>query len=329
VLLTITAKIRIGFDFKYASVRCSKASKICKIIPIFIKKKMQKEISLVLSGGGARGIAHIGVIQVLLENGFVIKNIAGTSMGALVGGIYAGGDLEAFTRWLVNADLKEAIKMLDFSLKLPGLIKAEKIMHKIESFLHIDEIEDLPIPYSAVATDINALSEVRFSSGKLTEAIRASIAIPTIFTPVFKEKQILLDGGLLNNIPLNYVPEKYPVIAVCVNADVPVSIEQKAVMNEHNEKQHNEKLIKIKKHLQQYLKNKSVHDKSSIGYAELLDKSIHLMIGRASQHIIAAYPPDLLVNISREICGTFDFLKAGKIVEIGRMATEKALDFTG
>jgi len=287
---------------------------------------MQKEISLVLSGGGARGIAHIGVIQVLTDNGFTIKNIAGTSMGALVGGVYAGGDLKAFTDWLVHADIKEAIKMLDFSLKLPGLIKAEKIMHKIEGFMHTTEIENLSLPYTAVATDIKHLSEVRFTSGKLIEAIRASIAIPTIFTPVFKNEQILVDGGLLNNLPLNYVPEKYPVIAVCVNADVPVTTEQKAVMDEFNEKQHADKILKIKKHLHQYLKNnKATHDKEAIGYAELLDRSIHLMIGRASQHIISDYPPDLLINISREICGTFDFLKAGKIVEAGRIAAEKAL----
>ena len=286
---------------------------------------MQKEISLVLSGGGARGIAHIGVIQVLLENGFTIKNIAGTSMGALVGGVYAGGGLEAFTKWLTDADIKEAIKMLDFSLSLPGLIKAEKIMRKIDGFLHTKDIENLSVPYTAVATDLNSSSEVHFTAGKLTEAIRASIAIPTIFTPVFKDEQVLVDGGLLNNIPLDCVSRQYPVIAVCVNADVPVTAEQKAVMSRPTEREQPDKLQKLKQHLHRYLKNKSGNENEHIGYAELLDKSIHLMIGNASQHIIAEYPPDLLINISREICGTFDFLKAGKIVEIGRMATERAL----
>jgi len=286
---------------------------------------MQREISLVLSGGGARGIAHIGVIQILLENGFVIKNIAGTSMGALVGGVYAGGDLEAFTKWLVQADIKEAIKMLDFSLKLPGLIKAEKIMQKIDDFLNIKNIEDLAIPYTAIATDINALEEVKFQSGKLIDAIRASIAIPTIFTPVFKEQQILVDGGLVNNLPLNrLINDKYPVISVCVNADVPITTEQQQIMDHESELLHLAKLQKIKKYLP-YHKNKTSGNKASIGYAELLDKSIHLMIGRASQHIIAENPPDLLINIPREICGTFDFLKAEKIIEIGRLATQKAL----
>ena len=288
---------------------------------------MQKEISLVLSGGGARGIAHIGVIQVLLENNFTIKNIAGTSMGAMVGGIYAAGGLEAFTDWLANADIKDAIKMLDFSLKLPGLIKGKKIMQKIDGFLNIKLIEDLPFSYTAIATDLNAMSEVKFTNGKLVDAIRASIAIPSIFTPVFKDEQILLDGGLVNNIPINHIPRnEYPVIAVCVNADIKISNEEKKIMDKKTEMQHAVKLQKIKNHFYQYLKNKNTNDKNTIGYAELLDKSIHLMIAKTSQHIIEKNPPDLLINISREICGTFDFLKAAKIIETGRLAAIRALE---
>ena len=287
---------------------------------------MQREISLVLSGGGARGIAHIGVIQVLLENDFEIKNIAGTSMGALVGGLYAAGGLDDFTQWIVNADIKEAIKMLDFSLKLPGLIKANKIMHKIDGFLEIKEIENLPVSYTAIATDLKAMSEVRFTSGKLIDAIRASIAIPSIFTPVFKDHQILLDGGLVNNIPIDHIHrDEYPVVAVCVNADVHMSDEEMDIMDHQTELQHAAKLQKIKNHFHHFLKSKNSSGKNTIGYAELLDKSIHLMIGRASQHIIEKNQPDLLINISREICGTFDFLKAAKIIETGRLAATKLL----
>ncbi len=288
---------------------------------------MQKQISLVLSGGGARGIAHIGVIQVLQENGYKIQAIAGTSMGALVGGVYAAGGLQDFTQWLINADIKEAIKMLDFSLKLPGLIKADKIMQKIDSFISIKQIEKLPIPYTAVATDIHSLSEKTFKSGNLIEAIRASIAIPSVFTPVFKEEMILIDGGLINNLPINHIPNnKYPIIAVCVNADTHLSTKEKQIMDNKTEQAHLAKLQKIRKHLQQYLNKKTSKEKHTIGYAELLDKSIHLMIGKASQHIISQNPPDLLINISREICGTLDFLKAEKIIEIGRLAAIDALD---
>jgi len=288
---------------------------------------MQQKISLVLSGGGARGIAHIGVIHVLQEKGFEIQAIAGTSMGALVGGVYAGGGLNAFTQWLVNADIKEAVKMLDFSIKLPGVIKADKIMHKIDGFLSIKQIEDLPIPYTAIATDINALEKVSFEQGNLIEAIRASIAIPSVFTPVFKDKQILVDGGLINNLPINHISNnKYPIIAVCVNADTRLSIEEKQIMDNKSELAHLAKLQKIRVQLQQYLNKKSNKEKHHIGYAELLDKSIHLMIGRASQHIIDHNPPDLLINISREICGTLDFLKAEKIIEIGRLAAIDALN---
>jgi len=287
---------------------------------------MQKEISLVLSGGGARGIAHIGVIEVLLDKGFKIKNIAGTSMGAMVGGMYAGGGLEAFKDWLVNADIKEVIKMLDFSLKLPGLIKGEKIMHKVESFLKVKNIEDLPVFYTAIATDLNAKKGIHFTSGKLSFAIRASIAIPTIFTPLFVDDQILVDGGLVNNIPVDQVYDKgYPVIAVCVNADVPLSEEEKNIMDKESELQHAAKLQKLRNILSHHIKSWHSNDRNTFGYAELLDRAIHLMIGRTSHFLIEKNPPDLLINISRDLCGTFDFLKAEKIIEAGRLVAERSL----
>jgi NTE family protein len=283
---------------------------------------MQKKISLVLSGGGARGIAHIGVIQVLKEQGYQIQSIAGTSMGALVGGLYASGGLEKFTDWLVNADVKEALKMLDFSLKLPGLIKAEKIMRQIDNFLTIKEIEELPIKYTAIATDIQSLSEIVFDSGSLSKAIRASIAIPSVFTPVFDEGKILIDGGLVNNLPINRLAkdETFPVVAVCVNAEVPMSKKYSEIMHQNKSKEHLAKLQKIKNHLAKYINRIDHKNKNHIGYAELIDKSIHLMIGRASQQIIQQNPPEKIINIPREICGTFDFLKAEKIIEIGRLA---------
>jgi len=287
---------------------------------------MKKEISLVLSGGGARGIAHIGVIRVLEENGFIIKNIAGTSMGALVGGVYAAGGLDDFEKWLVEVDIKEMIKMLDFSLHLPGLIKAEKIMRKIDEFLFIKNIEDLPLPYTAIATDLNTSSEVRFTSGSLIDAIRASIAIPTIITPVLNENQILVDGGLVNNIPLNRLPDnRYPVAAVCVNADIALTAQEKEIMNRQTVTQYLTQLNKLKQYLKRYRLGELQDERESIGYAELLDKSIHLMISRASQHLIMNHPPELLINVSRELCGTFDFLKAEKILEIGKLAARRAL----
>ena len=288
---------------------------------------MSKPINLVLSGGGARGIAHIGVIEVLEQHGFEIMAISGTSMGALVGGIYTAGGTTEFKNWLFNADIKQAVKMLDFSFKLPGLIKGEKIMHRIEQMLTIKEIGNLRIPYTAVATDLNQNLEVNFTNGKLIEAIRASIAIPTIFTPVYKDRQILLDGGLVNNIPLNRLPDNgLPVVAVCANADIPVTNDLQQIMhsNQKDETDYNQKLHKIRQHINKILSSKKA-DNDRLGYTEILDHSLHLLIAQISNQMIARYQPDILINIPRKLAGTLDFLKAEKIYNAGLYLAEKAL----
>ncbi len=285
---------------------------------------MTKKISLVLSGGGARGIAHIGVINVLQENGYQINAIAGTSMGGMVGGVFASETLPEFQKWLEKADLKEAMKILDFSFSAPGFIKGEKLMKKMQDFLPYKNIEDLPLPYVATATDITTRKEVVLKKGSLSNAIRATIAIPSVFTPLVLDNQTLVDGGVMNNIPINHVAKKDKnlVVAVCVNADVPLKKEYQKIMQfkantEKNE--YIEKLKKLRKHIKSFIKTKKEEDK--IGQIELIDRAIHLLISEVSKNIIQNYPPDILIEIPREMCGTFDFLKAKKIIEIGRLAT--------
>ncbi len=293
---------------------------------------MSQPINLVLSGGGARGIAHIGIIEVLEAHGYEIKAVTGTSMGALVGGIYAGQAMETYKQWLINADIREAIRMLDFSLKLPGLIKGEKIMHKIESMLAIKSIDDLPISFKAVATDLNHNKEKTFTSGALIVAIRASISIPSVFTPVMIANQMLVDGGLVNNIPINKLPDNgLPIIAVCANADVPLTPEQIKIMHgdPHADNEYKKRLKKIHKYIGKYLNFKAplLNDEvpERLGYTDIIDKSLHLMITQNSKRIINQYPPDLLINIPHNLAGTLDFLKAEKIYKVGRLAAQDAL----
>jgi len=292
---------------------------------------MAKPINLVLSGGGARGIAHIGIIEILEEQGFEIKAIAGTSMGALVGGVYAAKAMEPFKEWLINADIKEALKMLDFSLKLPGLIKGEKIMSKIDRMLKVKQIEDLPLPYKAVATDLNHNQEIVFEEGNLIQAIRTSIAIPSVFTPVLTDDKILVDGGLVNNIPIDKLPgNALPVIAVCANADIPVSPELLVIMkgNLSSEKEYLKTIKKLKEHIRHFLKipHQLHKDEEDLpGFTEIIDRSLHLMIVNNSNRILQAYPPDLLIQIPRELAGTLDFLKAEKIYKAGRLIGDQTL----
>src|SRR5438874_1816415 len=144
----------------------------------------QTRVALALGAGGARGYAHIGVIEVLEQRGYEIVSIAGTSMGALVGGLRAAGSLAPYAEWVRGLTARQVVRLLDPSLKTPGAIRAEKILAKVSELVAGALIESLPIPFTAVATDLLAGKEVWFQEGPLDAAIRASIALPTLITPV-------------------------------------------------------------------------------------------------------------------------------------------------
>jgi NTE family protein len=184
------------------------------------KGKSDKGVALVLSSGGARGIAHIGVIEALLDKGFHIQSIAGCSMGAVVGGVYAAGKLPEFKEWICDLDKVDLFKLFDFTLSSQGFIKGEKVFKELEKFVSDCNIEDLPIPFCAVAVDINKEKEVVFKKGSLFEAMRASAAIPSIITPAIIGNVELVDGGVLNPMPLGLVYRKDGdmLVAVDVNA---------------------------------------------------------------------------------------------------------------
>jgi len=289
---------------------------------------MSKNIALVLSGGGARGIAHIGVINVLKKYGFKINATSGTSMGALVGGVYCCNQLNELQNWLENANMQQAIKILDYSFSAPGFIKGDKLMKKINTFLLIDEIEQLPIPFTANATNMTNDKEVVFRYGNLSHAIRSSISIPSVFTPVIDGEKVLVDGGLINNIPINRVQKSKDdlVFAVNVNSSIPISKDYQSIMfkDKKSENIYLDKIDKIKSHFETFIKYKTKTN-NKISQYEIIDQSIHMLISEVSKKIIESNPPDVLIEIPRQICGTFDFLKAKRIIKIGELATEKKL----
>ncbi|MFP4310407.1 MAG: patatin-like phospholipase family protein [Nitriliruptoraceae bacterium] len=159
-------------------------------------------MNLALGGGGARGYAHIGVLEVLEERGYEIASIAGTSMGALVGALYAAGALDEYAAWARQLTQRDVLRLLDPAFRAPGAIRATKVFAKVAELLGDRCIEDLPIPYTAVATDLTAGREVWFQRGPLAPAVRASIALPSFITPVMIDGRLLADGGLLNPIPV-------------------------------------------------------------------------------------------------------------------------------
>lgn len=268
---------------------------------------MKKDITLVLSGGGARGIAHIGVIEELVKLNVNIASISGTSMGALIGGIYAVGKLEEFKQWMLKVNRTKIFKLIDFSFSTQGLVKGERIFNEIKEFITDVNIEDPPTKHTATALDIANGREVVFDKGSLFNAIRASISIPTIFTPLTLGDSVFIDGGVVNNIPINTAKrvENDIVIAVNVNAGVTDDIvyyselEQLAKQN-------------LKANKSQYRINKNIN------YFFLVNNSLVTMTNHISNLILEKYPPDVLVEIPRNGAGIFEFYNAKAIINSGK-----------
>jgi NTE family protein len=177
---------------------------------------MKKRVALVLGSGGARGYAHIGVIEEIERRGYEISCIAGCSMGAVVGGIYAAGKLGEYRRWIESLDYLDVLRLVDVSFRL-GAIRGEKVFGQIRKIVGEINIEDLRIPYTAVATDLTNQQEIWFQEGCLHQAMRASAAIPSLFTPVMQGNRMLVDGGLLNPLPIVPVVSSHCDLIIAVN----------------------------------------------------------------------------------------------------------------
>lgn len=286
---------------------------------------MRNKVSLVLSGGGARGIAHIGVIEELEKQGFEIKSISGTSMGAFVGAVYSIGKMEEYKNWIYTLDKLEVFKLVDFAFSTQGLIKADRVFEKMKEFIPDVNIEDLKINYAAIATDIINKEEVVFTKGSIYDAVRASIAIPTVITPVKTENSLLVDGGVLNPVPINHVQRTKGdiLIVVHVNADIPVY--KQFITKQQQQNNQSIYLKKIKTFQKQLNKIIPQAKNGEFGYFNLINKTVGLLTNQISKMLIEKYPPDILINISRESCGVFDFYKAEELVEIGKYAAIKSI----
>ena len=278
------------------------------------------KISLVLGSGGARGYAHIGVIEELERYGFEIVSISGSSMGALIGGLYAAGGLQAYKEWVLSLDAFDVAKLLDISFDKKGFIKGEKVFEKLKEFVGDVRIEDLPIKFTAVATDVKKNKEVWFQEGDLLQAIRASIAIPSFFTPVELGEMLLVDGGVLNPLPVAPVMSDHAqmIVAVNVYGNKPVP----KIELPQREKDRIGKLEKAKSKVKEHFKKIVQEDYSMF---DLIDMSFDAMQNILIRYRLAGYTPDLLIEISKDICGTYDFHKAYQVIEAGRQAAQDAL----
>ncbi|HIP47230.1 MAG TPA: patatin [Campylobacterales bacterium] len=283
---------------------------------------MKKTVSLVLGSGGARGYAHIGVIEALEEQGYKIVSISGSSMGALVGGLYAAGKLDLFKKWILSLDVYELIKLVDFSFAKNGMIKGDKVFENIEKMVGKVNIQDLPITFTAVATNLHTEKPVWLQKGDLLDAVRASVAIPTILTPKKIGNQYLVDGGILT--PLPTVPllanQSDYTIAVNIHAD-----EQPLIMMERKKAQD----LTIQDKITSYLRDTFFEEnEQEFNSFKIVSKTIETMQNLLIRYELAAHKPDLIIEIPKNICDFYDFHKAKELIDFGKkeaIATLKQL----
>ena len=280
---------------------------------------MAKDVALVLSSGGARGLAHIGAIEELEAQGYRITSIAGCSMGALIGGVYAAGKLEEFREWMKTVDRKKMLELTDFSFSLNHLVKGTRIIEAIMEFVPDIPIEDLPIPYCAVATDWKSGHEVVFREGSLFEAIRASISLPSFYEPVKRDGMILIDGGVTNPIPMNRV--------VRHEGDILVGIDVSGHDYEAQWRRQHELAEKRKRStsLSQQILNRLLPNNLDFNYYTMLSRVSSLMIRQNSILMAQLMKPDILVDIQMSRYGGFDYDKSERLIAIGRQKTQQAI----
>ena len=278
-----------------------------------------KDIALVLSSGGARGLAHIGVIEELESQGYHITSIAGCSMGALIGGVFAAGKLEEFREWMKTVDRKKMLELTDFSLSLNHIVKGTRIIKAIMEFVPDVLIEDLPIPYCAVATDWISGREVVINKGSLFEAIRASISLPSFYEPVQRDGMILIDGGVVNPIPMNRVQRHEGDLLVGVDVSGHDYKAQWEKQQRQAEIQKHDKSLKAK------LLDMIIPDNIEFNYYTLLSRTSSIMIRQNSLLMAQLTKPDILIDIQMSRYGSFDYDKSERLIAIGRNKAQKAL----
>lgn len=275
---------------------------------------MNKKIALVLSSGGARGIAHIGAIDVLEENGYEITSIVGCSMGSLVGGMYASGNYQQFKEWILSMTKKKMLKLSDADINTSYVVKGDLLMKEMKSLMPDCLIEECKIPFAAVATDVRNEKEVLFKSGSLYDAIRASISIPIFFKPVQNEDMLLMDGALINPFPLNHV--------IMNGADKVVAINVTAKSNNEFIPQL-QRTGKLEDAYPFGKRNPFILQGASL-HRELL-AVIQMMLISNSELIRQQNPCDLLVELPASSFQCFDFFKAKEIYEVGRRLMSEQL----
>jgi NTE family protein len=303
-----------------------------------------KRVALALGSGGARGYAHIGVIEELRDRGYEIVGIAGSSMGALVGGLQAAERLDEFAEWAKSLTQRAVLRLLDPSISTAGVLRADKILDAVRDILGEATIEELPIPYTAVCTDLLSGKSVWLQRGPVDAAIRASIAIPGVITPHVFDGRLLADGGILDPLPMA------PIAAVNADLTIAVSLAGSETGGRY-EPTEAEPRVTTEWLSRMWRSTTALFDTSrsvappdetasadelvdstkeeavpKLGSFEVMNRTIDIAQAALARHTLAAYPPDLLIEIPRTACRSLEFYRAAEVIDIGRELAVIALD---
>lgn len=292
-------------------------------------------VHLVLGSGGARGLAHIGVIHYLQNQGFNITQITGCSMGALIGGIYAAGKLDEYENWVRQIRRLDVLRFLDISLdSRKGFVKGDKIMEKLRDWVGDLNIESIPIPFSAVSTDILGQKEVWINRGDLVDAIRASISVPGIFTPLIKNNMVLVDGGILNPLPIPPKSMENDQITIAVSLSgraikEPFGQQPHKQTDQEKESESNSVISRFLQELQELfhmdLKEVESREATDLSLTDIMMGMFNTMQDTLTRYQVAGTPPDILIEIPVNTCGSHDFHRATEIISAGEYWAEKAV----
>lgn len=289
-----------------------------------------KTVSLVLSSGGARGLAHVGVIEELERRGYNISEIAGCSAGALVGGMYAAGKLPEFKDWICNLDRVDVFSLMDFTFSSRGFIKGEKVYQALKKVVPDQAIENLPLRFSCNAVDVNSGKEHVFAQGSLYKAIRASGSIPSVFLPAQIDKRNLIDGGVLNPVPISLLSNPHNTLVVVVNAN---SLAEHFLPSPHKKSSQKQSmnlpgwLMEYQNKMKTYFpeEEKKVPQKR-YSAMELVTRSFDLLQDRYCQLLLENYSVEVEIKVASIQAGTLEFHRAAELIEVGRIKACEALD---
>lgn len=303
-------------------------------------KMASKNVALVLGSGGARGLAHIGAIEALQEHGYTITSVSGCSMGSIIAGMFCAGKLEEAKQWFLSVDRQRILQLTDFSITGNSLVKGRRVIQALQEIVPECRIESLPVPLTLVASDLLTTDEVVFQSGSLFEAIRASISIPLFFQPVQWKGRLLVDGGILNPLPLKQIQRTEGDILVAMN----ISGKDGLTIQHHSsdlvriaQSLQQNRLGNMPKPIRQLSENvtqrltaidraKRLSLQGTINYVTMLDRMSDMQIQQNTLLALQLTPPDVIATMAQYQFNTFDFDKAEAIISEGHRLMSAALD---